>query len=97
MTGASCHQYLRRIRDVNLNYLDECVVAWDPQQALIMRITGTNLPIKSADIRFTLWPENGGTVVQVSPLYELKYGTLGRLLDAMYLHRKRHGSADLRR
>jgi carbon monoxide dehydrogenase subunit G len=67
------------------NYLDESVVIWDPDRALTMRITGTNLPFKSADIRFTLREEGEGTVVTVSPLYELKYGVIGRAFDALYV------------
>ena len=61
-----------------------------------MRVTGTNLPFKSADIRFTLAPEDGWTRVQVSPLYELKYGLLGRLLDKVYVRRSyEKGMVDL--
>lgn len=69
------------------NYLDECVVAWEPHQALTMRVTGTNLPFKTVDIRFTMSAAQGGTRVEVSPLYEVKYGPLGRALDALYLQR----------
>lgn len=69
------------------NYLDESVVVWDPDRALTMRITGTNLPFKSADIRFTLREEGEGTAVTVSPLYELKYGVIGRVFDALYVKR----------
>lgn len=67
------------------NYLDEEVVLWQPNEKLTMRITGTNLPFATADIRFTLRPENGATVVTVSPLYTLKYGPLGELLDRVYV------------
>jgi uncharacterized protein YndB with AHSA1/START domain len=67
------------------NYLDEEVVLWQPNEKLTMRITGTNLPFATADIRFTLRPENGSTVVTVSPLYKLKYGVLGELLDRVYV------------
>lgn len=69
------------------NYLDESVVVWDPKRALTMRITDTNLPFKSADIRFSLQEEGEGTVVEVSPLYELKYGVIGRAFDALYVKR----------
>jgi carbon monoxide dehydrogenase subunit G len=67
------------------NYLDESVVVWEPDQALTMRVTGTNLPFKEVDIRFTLRAKNSGTLVQVSPLYELKYGIIGRALDILYV------------
>ena len=67
------------------NYLDEAVVHWEPQEALTMRITGTNLPFAAADIRFTLREENGATAVTVSPIYKLKMGPLGALLDKVYV------------
>lgn len=69
------------------NYLDEEVVDWQPDERLTMRITGTNLPFATADIRFTLRPEGDSTVVTVSPLYQLKYGPLGEMLDRVYVRR----------
>jgi uncharacterized protein YndB with AHSA1/START domain len=69
------------------NYLDEEVIEWESGQRLTVRIVATNLPFKSADVRFTLRPENGGTVVTVSPVYELKFGLLGKLLDRLFIHR----------
>ncbi|UCC53933.1 MAG: SRPBCC family protein [Anaerolineaceae bacterium] len=67
------------------NYLDEEVVTWQPNEKLTMRITGTNLPFATADIRFTLRPEGDATMVTVSPLYKLKYGVMGELLDRVYV------------
>jgi len=69
------------------NYLDEAVVAWQPHEKLTMRIMGTNLPFETADVRFTLRPISAGTVVSVSPLYKLKYGPLGVLLDKVYVQK----------
>ena len=69
------------------NYLDEEVVVWQPNEKLTMRITGTNLPFATADIRFTLRPENDATVVTVSPLYKLKYGLMGEMLDRVYVRK----------
>ena len=67
------------------NYLDEQVVTWEPERALTMRITGTNMPFKTADIRFTLQPNGSGTDVTVSPIYELKYGPVGKLMDRFFV------------
>ena len=69
------------------NYLDEKVVEWQAGERLTMRITGTNLPFKSADIRFRLRAEDESTVVSVSPDYALKFGALGTLLDRVYVRR----------
>ncbi len=68
-------------------YLDETVVDWEPHQRLTMRIVATNLPLKTADIRFALRPAGGGTIVTVSPTYALKFGLLGRLLDLLFVRR----------
>lgn len=69
------------------NYLDEKVVTWEPNQAITMRITGTNMPFETADIRFTLNSQNGGTIVTVSPEYKLKYGMIGSLMDKIFVAR----------
>jgi len=65
------------------NYLDEEVVVFEPHRNMTIRITDTNLPFKSADIRFTLRADGGNTIVTVSPNYELKFGAIGRILDAL--------------
>jgi uncharacterized protein YndB with AHSA1/START domain len=65
------------------NYLDEQVVEWIPERIITMRITATNLPFKSADVRFTLERQGQKTSVDVSPIYALKFGALGKILDAV--------------
>ena len=67
------------------NFLHEEVVEWQPQQKLTMRINDTNLPFKTADIRFTLQDEGTATVVTVSPIYQLKFGPFGRLFNQIYV------------
>ncbi|MDJ0756332.1 MAG: SRPBCC family protein [Ardenticatenaceae bacterium] len=67
------------------NFLDEEVVVWEPESKLTMRITGTNMPFKTADIRFTLQNKGNQTEVTVSPIYQLKYGPIGQLLDRFYV------------
>ena len=67
------------------NYLDEKVVEWTSGTALTLRIVATNLPFKTADIRFTLEDRGRETWVTVSPEYTLKFGVLGSLLDAVFV------------
>ena len=69
------------------NYLDEAVVTWEENRRLTMRVVNTNMPVKTADIRFTLQPNGEGTKVTVSPQYAIKYGLLGQLLDQVYVRR----------
>ena len=63
------------------NFLKEEVVTWELEQKLTMRITDTNMPFKTADIRFSLQPSYGKTIVTVSPIYTLKYGPIGQMID----------------
>ncbi len=65
------------------NYLDEEVVVFEPHRRITIRITDTNLPFDSADIRFSLEPHGGETIVTVSPDYQLKFGLVGRILDKL--------------
>ena len=65
------------------SYLDEEVVVFEPSRQMTIRITDTNLPFKTADIRFTLEPDENKTIVKVSPKYRLKFGLLGRVLDGV--------------
>ncbi|MFK7803541.1 MAG: SRPBCC family protein [Anaerolineae bacterium] len=69
------------------NYLDEKVVAWQPNEQITMRITATNMPFAQADIRFYLRPEGNGTHVTVSPEYKLKYGVVGTILDKLFVEK----------
>jgi len=69
-------------------YLDEEVVEWEALRHLTMRITATNLPFKTGDIRFTLVPVGSGTQVTVSPVYSLKFGLLGALMDRLVVRRR---------
>lgn len=67
------------------NFLDEVVVLWEPEHKLTMRINDTNMPFDSADIRFTLEPNGDSTTVTCSPIYKIKYGSIGSLLDRFYV------------
>ena len=65
------------------NYLQEEVVTFEPPSHITFRIVDTNLPFDFADIRFTLSAEGEQTTVEVSPLYQLKFGVVGKLLDVL--------------
>ena len=69
------------------SYLKETVVNWILNEAITMRITETDLPFQSADIRFTLKKESDDTRVYVSPAYKLKYGILGEILDKLFVYK----------
>ncbi len=69
------------------NYLDEEVVEWEEGRLLTMRVVGSNMPFKTADIRFTLSAKGEGTAVTVAPAYSLRGGILGRLMDGLVVRR----------
>ena len=71
----------RRCNVGGKKYLLEEVVEFERPSKLTMRITETNLPFKSADIRFWLEPKGDETQVTVSPIYLLKFGPFGQFLD----------------
>ncbi len=69
------------------NYLHEEVVEFDQGRRLTMRITDTNMPFDHADIRFRLRPDGDATHVSVSPVYRLKFGPIGALMDRLFVRR----------
>jgi hypothetical protein len=78
------------------NYLDEDVVEWRPNEGITFRIVASNMPFSSADIAFRLRSQGGGTLVSVSPDYTLKYGPIGRVMDAVVVRRMyRKGMVDM--
>lgn len=73
------------------HFLDEDVVTFEKQQAITFRIVKSNMPFKSADIRFTLVPHEqdpSATQVTCSPIYKLKYGPVGELLDTLMVRKQ---------
>ncbi len=80
------------------NYLDEEVVEFVHQRRIAFRINDTNLPFAHAVIRFTITPAGDHSYVEVSPEYRLKYGALGKLMDALMVRRMyRAGMVDMLR
>ncbi len=82
----------------NKHSLTEQVVTFEPATAITFRITGSTLPFKSADIAFTLTdsPQHARTEVTVCPTYALRYGPIGRILNALAVRRSyRAGMRDL--
>ncbi len=80
------------------NYLNEQVIEWTHGEILTMRIIETNLPFKTADIRFSLEQRGTQTLVTVSPTYVLKFGLLGGLMDVVFVRSQyRKGMANLLR
>lgn len=70
------------------NYLNETIITFEPKRTMTIRVTDTNLPFDTADIRFFLEQKERQTLVTVSPNYKLKYGFLGRILDSLVVRKQ---------
>ncbi|MCH8901628.1 MAG: SRPBCC family protein [Chloroflexi bacterium] len=90
--GAMRHCDLQRKGD----YLEERAFDWREGEGYKIDIYETNLPLKRNIVEFTLEADGEGTIVTVTPDYELKFGPIGVLLDKLFAGRQlRTGMADL--
>jgi ligand-binding SRPBCC domain-containing protein len=69
-------------------WFEERITEWRPTEALAFELSACNLPVELLRHRYTLAPEGGGTRVTQRMEYRLKYGPVGRLLDALVVRRK---------
>ena len=66
----------------------ERVTEWQPHTALAFELVECTLPLRRLTHRYTLTPTDGSTLVQQRMEYELKFGLVGLLMDAMMVRRK---------
>lgn len=66
----------------------ERVTVCEPQEALEFTLCDCTLPVRRLCHRYALRAENGGTRIDQTQEYTLKYGPLGALLDALVVRRK---------
>jgi len=66
----------------------ERVTVWEPAKALEFTLYDCTLPVKQLRHHYTLLPANGGTRVDQTQEYTLKYGPLGVVLDVLFVRRK---------
>ena len=77
----TCHLY-------DGNHVQERVTESVPEQKLSVEIFETSMPLKSAVGTFTLSPTpSGGTQVELSMDYVVKYGPAGKLMDVLMVKR----------
>jgi len=69
-------------------WFKERVAAWQPNEALSFELYECTLPLRALRHSYTLVPEGGGTLVRQRMEYRLKFGLLGKLLDAMVVRKK---------
>jgi ligand-binding SRPBCC domain-containing protein len=69
-------------------WFKERVSDWRPNEALSFELYECTLPVQRLRHSYTLVREDGATIVHQRMEYELKYGPLGKLLDAVMVRRK---------
>jgi ligand-binding SRPBCC domain-containing protein len=69
-------------------WFKERVAEWRPQQALAFELFECMLPVRKLKHSYTLSREGSGTVVKQRMEYELKFGPLGKLMDALMVRKK---------
>lgn len=69
-------------------YLEERAFDWREGEGFKIDIYESNLPIKRNVVTFAIAESGGGTIVQVSPDYQLKFGPIGSLMDKLMVRRQ---------
>ena len=82
--GAMRHCDLQRKGD----YLEERAFDWREGEGFKIDIYETNLPLKRNVVEFSIEAAGDGTIVTVTPDYELKFGPLGMLMDRLFAGRQ---------
>jgi ligand-binding SRPBCC domain-containing protein len=69
-------------------WFKEKVSEWRPHEALAFELYECTLPVRRLKHSYRLVPDGSGTLVQQRMEYQLKFGPLGKLLDAVVVKRK---------
>jgi uncharacterized protein YndB with AHSA1/START domain len=64
--------------------LEETITAWEPDRRMVVSIdSAAKLPIKSAEVTFTLAAADDSTPIELGYAYQPKFGPIGSLLGPM--------------
>jgi uncharacterized protein YndB with AHSA1/START domain len=69
-------------------WVKERVTAWEPERALGMEVAESEWPIVFMRWRTELMPDGSGTLVGQDFEYQVKFGLLGKVMDALMMRRK---------
>jgi len=69
-------------------WFKEWVATWRPHQALSFELYECTLPVRRLRHEYELVSDGAGTIVRQRMEYQLKFGPLGTLLDALVVRRK---------
>jgi ligand-binding SRPBCC domain-containing protein len=68
-------------------HVRERVIGWEPKKAITMELVESPWPIGFMRWRPELRPDGAGTIITQRIEYRLKFGLLGRILDALLMRR----------
>ena len=69
-------------------WFKERVADWRPNESLSFELYECTLPVRRLRHSYTLVADAGGTLVTQRMEYDLKFGVVGRALDALMVRRK---------
>ena len=69
-------------------WFKEKVTDWTPNESLSFELFECSLPVRRLKHSYSLTRDGSGTIVRQRMEYELKFGTIGRLMDAVMLRKK---------
>ena len=69
-------------------WFKERVADWKPNESLSLELFECTLPVRRLKHSYTLTPDGSGTLVRQRMEYELKFGPLGKLMDAVIVRKK---------
>lgn len=69
-------------------WFKEKVADWTPNESLSFELFECTLPVRRLRHTYTLTKDGAGTTVHQRMEYELKFGLVGRLMDAMMVRKK---------
>ena len=69
-------------------WFKEKVSDWHPNRSLSFELLECTLPVRRLKHSYTLTRDGSATVVRQTMEYELKFGLVGRLMDAMMVRKK---------
>ena len=67
--------------------MSEVVTAWDEGAGLEFRVEDAS-PLRSGEVRYRLSDAPGGTTVEASFDYDVRFGPLGPVIDRLVVHRQ---------
>jgi len=70
------------------NWFEEKITAFEPNKTLRYELTNCSFPVNKLKHTYSFDDTNGQTTVKQKMEYEMKYGFLGRMMDALMVRKQ---------